>query len=119
MFGNHLIIIGCIFTTKSKKIHSGLKLDKYHYDKNQPNISQCGVVLIVSLSEKFRVTLCMSRLEMLSELIGNAVCGAVCEPTRNAVCGAVCEPIRNAVCDAVCESIENAVCYIHTDRYDF
>ena len=31
------------FTTKSEKIHGGLKLEKYHYDKNQQNISQCVV----------------------------------------------------------------------------
>ena len=70
--------------------HSGLKLDKYHYDKNQPNISQYGVVLSVSLSEKLRVTLCMSLLEML--------CVVLCVSSLETLCGVLCVNLPEMLC---------------------
>ena len=60
-------MIECIFTTKSEKIHGGLKLKKYHYGKNQQNICQCEIVL-KSESKKIGHLFC-SITQILSILV--------------------------------------------------
>ena len=66
------MMIECIFTTKSEKIHGGLKLEKYHYGKNQQNICQCAAAQ--SAEEGYQKDLVPTRVWTVDPWNMNPVC---------------------------------------------